>query len=153
MTDLLKHHTMNSYYSLILSAVLLAAVIRPAVVGDAPKEAAAALSAESVVRLKGIGTGSHQITPTREDVPLVLRALEDSDVMLSSYACLAVEKMAPEKLFKPEDMKAIWEGLRPKLRSPHDDTSEWSARGVGRCAGIPSSLTAGFWTRLSTRHS
>ena len=121
---------MRSVNSLILSAAVLAAVIQSAVAGEAANDGAAALSAESVERLKGIGAGWYQITPTREDVSLVLRALQDRDLTISSHACLAVEKMAPKKLFKPEDMKALWAGLRPKLRSQHDDTSEWSARGV-----------------------
>jgi hypothetical protein len=129
-----KGHNMRSVNSFILTAAVLVTVIPPAVAGEAANDGAAALSAESVERLKGIGTGSYQITPTREDVPLVLRALQDKDLTISSYACLAVEKMASKKLFKPDDMKAIWEGLRPKLRSQHDDTSEWSARGVGALA-------------------
>ena len=129
-----KGYNMKSVNSLILSAAVLVTAIQPAVAGQAANDDAAALSAESVERLKGIGTGWYQITPTREDVPLVLRALQDKDLTIGSYACLAVEKMAPKKLFKPEDMKAIWEGLRPKLRSQHDDTSEWSARGVGALA-------------------
>ncbi len=140
----MKHHTMKSSCRLILSAAVLAAVIQPAVAGEAAKDGAAALSAESVERLKGIGAGWYQITPTREDVPLVLRALQDRDLTISSHACLAVEKMAPEKLFKPEDMKAIWEGLRPKMRSQHDDTSEWSARGVGALAQDTELLAGAF---------
>ena len=135
---------MMSINSIILSAAVLAAVIQPAVAAEAANDGDAALSAESVERLKGIGTGSYQITPTREDVPLVLRALQDRDLTVSSHACLAVEKMAPKKLFKPEDMKAIWEGLRPKMRSQHDDTSEWSARGVGALAQDTELLTGAY---------
>lgn len=89
------------------------------------------LSAESVKRLKDIGAGHYQITPSREDVSLVLRALRDNDVTISSWACLAVEKMASKKLFTPEDTKVLWEGLRPKLRSQNEDASQWSARGLG----------------------
>lgn len=92
------------------------------------------LSAESVERLKELGAGRSQIMPAREDVRLVIRAMQDQDPTVSSHACLALEKIAPYKLFKPEDMKALWDGLRPKLRSQHDDTSEWSARGVGALA-------------------
>ena len=95
---------------------------------------ASPLSAESVKRLKDIGVGQFQITPTREDVPLVLRAMQDKDLTISSNACLAVEKMSPMNLFRPEDLKAIWEGLRPKMRSQHDDTSEWSARAIAALA-------------------
>ena len=139
-----KGHSMRSVNRLILSAAVLAGVIQPAVAGEAANDGAAALSAESVERLKGIGAGWYQITPTREDVPLVLRALQDRDLTISSHACLAVEKMAPKKLFKPEDMKAIWEGLRPKMRSQHDDTSEWSARGVGALAQGTELLAGAF---------
>ncbi|MBL8856205.1 MAG: hypothetical protein JNK57_19725, partial [Planctomycetaceae bacterium] len=89
------------------------------------------LSAESVKRLKDIATGQYQITPSREDVSLVLRALHDKEATISSLACLVVEKMASKKLFTPEDMKVLWEGLRPKLRSQNEDASEWSARGLG----------------------
>ncbi|MCE3018368.1 MAG: hypothetical protein ACK56W_11530 [Pirellula sp.] len=89
------------------------------------------LSAESVKRLKDIGAGQYQITPSREDVSLVIQALRDNDVTISSWACLAVEKMASKKLFTPEDTKVLWEGLRPKLRSQNKDASEWSARGLG----------------------
>lgn len=89
------------------------------------------LSAESVKRLKDIGAGHYQITPSREDVSLVLRALRDNDVTISSWACLAVEKMASKKLFTPEDTQVLWEGLRPKLRSQNKDASQWSARGLG----------------------
>jgi hypothetical protein len=135
---------MRSVNSLILSAAVLAAVIQSAVAGEAANDGAAALSAESVERLKGIGAGWYQITPTREDVSLVLRALQDRDLTISSHACLAVEKMAPKKLFKPEDMKALWAGLRPKLRSQHDDTSEWSTRGVGALAQDTELLAGAF---------
>lgn len=121
---------MRSINSIILSAALLTAVIQSAVAGEAANDGAATLSSESVEHLKGIGAGGYQITPTREDVSLVLRALQDRDLTVSSHACLAVEKMAPQKLFQPEDMKALWGGLRHKLRSQHDDSSEWSARGV-----------------------
>ncbi|MBL8891443.1 MAG: hypothetical protein JNL67_15800 [Planctomycetaceae bacterium] len=89
------------------------------------------LSAESVKRLKDIGAGQYQITPSREDVSLVIQALRDNDVTISSWACLAVEKMASKKLFTPEDTKVLWEGLRPKLRSQNEDASQWSARGLG----------------------
>lgn len=135
---------MRSVNRLVLSAAVLAGVIHPASAGDAAKDGAATLSAESVERLKGIGTGGYQITPTRKDVPLVLRALQDRDLTISSHACLAVEKMAPKKLFTPEDMKAMWEGLRPKMRSQHDDTSEWSARGVGALAQGTDLLAGAF---------
>jgi len=139
-----KVYNMRSVNSLILSAAVLAAVIQPAVAGEAANDGVAALSVESVERLKGIGAGWCQITPTREDVPLVLRALQDRDLTISSHACLAVEKMAPTKLFKTEEMKAIWEGLRPKMRSQHDDTSEWSARGVGALAQGTALLAGAF---------
>jgi hypothetical protein len=122
---------MRSIHSLILSAAVLAAVIQPAVAGEAATDGAAALSADSVERLKGIGTGWYQITATRDDVPLVVRALQDRDLTISSHACLAVEKMAPRRLYRVQDRKALWESLRPKLRSQDDDTSAWSARGVG----------------------
>lgn len=135
---------MKSSCRITLFAAVLAAVIQPAVAGEAAKDGAATLSAEFVERLKGIGTGSYQITPTREDVPMVLRALQDRDLTISSHACLAVEKMAPKNLFKPEDMKAIWEGLRPRMRSQHDDTSEWSARGVGALAQGTELLAGAF---------
>jgi hypothetical protein len=102
------------------------------------------LSAESVKRLKDIGVGQFQITPTREDVPLVLRAMQDKDLTISSHACLAVEKMSPKNLFRPEDLKPLWEGLRPKFRSEHQSTSEWSTRAVGAIVGQTELLKDAF---------
>lgn len=88
------------------------------------------LTVESFERLKGIGFGQSEFQPTREDVPLVLRALNEKETSVSNHACLAVEKMALHKLFNRDDMKVLWEGLRPKLRSENEDTSEWSVRGA-----------------------
>jgi hypothetical protein len=102
------------------------------------------LSAESVKRLKDIGSGQYQITPTREDVPLVLRALQDKDLTISSHACLAVEKMSPKNLFRPEDLKPLWEGLRPKFRSEHQSTSEWSTRAARALVEDTKFLTSAF---------
>ena len=94
-------------------------------------ESSGSLSLESVERLKGIATGRSQIEPTREDLPLVMRALQDKDPDISSWACLAVEKMALRGLFQPNEPLALWTELRPKLRSAHAETSDWSVRAVG----------------------
>jgi hypothetical protein len=104
------------------------------------------LSADLVKRLQDIGSGSHQdqVEPTREDVSLVLRALQDSDSAIRSQACLAVEKMAWAKRFLPEDLKALWAGLRPQLRSQHDDVSEWSSRAVSVLATESGLLSNAF---------
>ncbi|MFO0034826.1 MAG: hypothetical protein ACK55S_06420, partial [Planctomycetota bacterium] len=94
-------------------------------------ESSGSLSLESVERLKGIATGRSQIEPTREDLPLVMRALQDKDPDISRWACLAVEKMALRGLFQPNEPLALWTELRPKLRSAHAETSDWSVRAVG----------------------
>lgn len=94
-------------------------------------EISSSLSLESVERLRGIATGRSQIEPTREDLPLVMRALQDKDPDISSWACLAVEKMALRGLFQPNEPLALWTELRPKLRSAHAETSDWSVRAVG----------------------
>lgn len=109
---------------------------------DTSKDGAKTLSADLVKRLQAIGAGSQQ--PTREDVSLVLRALQDSDSAICSQACLAVEKMAFAKRFLSEDLKALWAGLRPQLRSHHDDASEWSSRAVSVLARDSGLLSNAF---------
>ncbi|MFM7161754.1 MAG: alpha/beta hydrolase, partial [Planctomycetaceae bacterium] len=98
-------------------------------------------SPEAIERLRRVGTGAAQFPPTRADVPLVLRGLRSRASHITGYACLAVEKMASQKLFQPAEMEAIWEGFQPNLHGSTPDTCEWSARALGALARQPDLLT------------
>jgi hypothetical protein len=94
-----------------------------------------------VLRLEQIGTPSAQLRPTRADLPLVLQGLRARDSTISGYACLAVEKMAQQKLFQPADREAIWDSLQPHLHGPSEKTCEWSARALAALTQHPNLLT------------
>jgi len=100
--------------------------------------------ASSLVALALVGP-ANALPPTREDVPQVLRSLQDKDVAVSSQACYDVSEMAARKLFAPEDLPTLWEGLRPQLRSQHADSSELSARAVQALVRDSGLFTSAFW--------
>jgi len=102
------------------------------------------LSAASIKRLEDIGAGLNQITPTRDDVPMLLEAIQDKDLTISSHACLALEKMSSKNLFRPEDVQLLWKGLHHKFRSEHDSTSEWSTRAAVAMARDTELLTSAY---------
>jgi hypothetical protein len=92
------------------------------------------LSAESVARLRNLGSGSYERPSTGADRSLVIAGLDDGDLAVSNEACLAVEKLAAEKAFDAPATTAALRLLIPKLCSPNDDTSEWSTRAVSSLA-------------------
>ena len=100
--------------------------------------------ASSLVALALVGP-ANALPPTREDVPQVLRSLQDKDVAVSSQACYDVSEMAARKLFAPENLPTLWEGLRPQLRSQHADSSELSARAVQALVRDSGLFTSAFW--------
>lgn len=112
---------------------------------EGTQDNAGPLSARSQDRRKEPGL-AQQIQPTRENVSQVLRALRDKDLDVSKDACIVVAKMASQKVFAAEDLQSLWEGLQPKLRSQHQDTSEWSTRAVTMLVQESTFFSSPFWT-------
>jgi beta-lactamase regulating signal transducer with metallopeptidase domain len=104
------------------------------------------LTEESKERLKNLATGQ-SFPATRQDMPLAIAALQANDWTIRSQSCLAIEKMASRKLFAPEDLPSLWEGLQPNLQSQHQDTSEWSVRAVATLLQEHELFSSPFWSQ------
>jgi hypothetical protein len=112
---------------------------------DAPEEGDEPTVDDAMARLKDIATGKSH-APTREDLPLVLLALKDRDLNLRGDACLAVEKMALLNLLVRDDLRVLWDLLKPNLQSPNQDTSEWAVRAAAAMIGAPDLSRSPFWS-------
>lgn len=104
------------------------------------------LTAESQERLKNLASGQ-ATPPTRQDTTLVLQALQSTDRTIRSQACLAIEKLAAQKLLAPADLPSLWEDLLPNLQDQHQDTAEWSVRAVAQLLQQQELFDSPFWTQ------
>ncbi len=113
------------------------------------------LTEESRERLKNLATGQ-SLPPTRQDLPLVLQSLHAKDLTIRSQAFLAIEKLAAQKLFAPQDLPSLWEGLLPNLQNQlqdnqHQDTAEWTVRAVAQLLQQPELFSSPFWVQQEWR--
>jgi hypothetical protein len=102
------------------------------------------LSAESQERLKNLAAGP-STPPVRQDVNLVLQAIQSKDRTVHSQACLAIEKLAAQNLFAPEDLPSLWGALTTNLQSQHQETAEWSTRAISQLLQQKELFASPFW--------
>jgi hypothetical protein len=58
---------------------------------------------------------------------------------------LAIEKLAAQNLFAPEDLPSLWGALTTNLQSQHQETAEWSTRAISQLLQQKELFASPFW--------